>query len=156
MGALVWTTRTVAVAGGAARASYDERVPTFRIGEAASLLGVSGDTVRRWIDTGRLPASRDANGHRLVDGAALAGYVRSPGEPLSSSARNRLRGIVTDVQRDGVMAKVEIQAGPFRVVSLMSREAADQLGMQPGVVAVAVVKSTNVVVELPETAPAPH
>lgn len=135
-------------------AAYDDHVPTFRIGEAAALLGVSGDTVRRWIDTGRLPADRDAHGHRSIDGAALASYVRAPGEPYASSARNRLRGIVTDVQRDGVMAKVEMQAGPFRLVSLMSREAADQLGMEPGVVAVAVVKSTNVVVELPEAASA--
>jgi molybdopterin-binding protein len=124
-------------------------VTVFRISEVASLLDVSSDTVRRWVDSGRLTAERDDHGHRIVSGADLAAFVRSPaasGAALSS-ARNRMRGIVTDVVRDGVMAKVEIQAGPFRVVSLMSREAADDLGLEPGVVAVAIVKSTNVVVE---------
>jgi molybdopterin-binding protein len=127
-------------------------VTVFRISEVASLLDVSSDTVRRWVDSGRLAAERDANGHRLVSGADLAAFVRSPAnaEAAFSSARNRMRGIVTDVERDGVMAKVEIQAGPHRVVSLMSREAADDLGLEPGVIAVAVVKSTNVVVEKPE------
>lgn len=124
----------------------------FRISEVASLLDVSSDTVRRWVDSGRLAAERDEHGHRIVSGADLAAFVRSPAESdtVLSSARNRLRGIVTDVVRDGVMAKVEIQAGPYRVVSLMSREAADDLGLEPGVVAVAVVKSTNVVVERSE------
>jgi molybdopterin-binding protein len=125
---------------------------TFRIGEAAELLGVSGDTVRRWVDAGRLAARRDAQGHRLVDGADLAGYVREHGprdDPgaHTSSARNRLPGIVTAVTRDAVMAQVDIQAGPFRVVSLMSREAVDALGLEVGSVAVAVIKSTTVVVE---------
>ncbi|GLW63292.1 MerR family transcriptional regulator [Actinomadura rubrobrunea] len=132
---------------------------TFRISEAAALLGVSADTVRRWVDGGRLPAVRDEHGHRRVPGAELAAFVRDqgrrgdgePGERFSS-ARNRMRGIVTDVHRDGVMAQVEMQAGPFRVVSLMSREAADELGLEVGVVAEAVVKSTNVVVELPDPA----
>ena len=124
----------------------------FRISEVASLLDVSPDTVRRWVDSGRLAAERDEHGHRIVSGPDLAAFVRSPAEADTalSSARNRLRGIVTDVVRDGVMAKVEIQAGPYRVVSLMSREAADDLGLEPGVVAVAVVKSTNVVVERSE------
>jgi molybdopterin-binding protein len=127
-------------------------VTVFRISEVASLLDVSSDTVRRWVDSGRLAAERDEHGHRIVSGADLAAFVRSPAESDTtvSSARNRMRGIVTDVVRDGVMAKVEIQAGPYRVVSLMSREAADDLGLEPGVVAVAVVKSTNVVVERPE------
>ncbi|WP_084965437.1 TOBE domain-containing protein [Thermoactinospora rubra] len=124
----------------------------FRIGEAASLLGVSPDTVRRWIDAGRLSAGRDEHGHRVIPGKDLAAFARSQVDTETgwglSSARNRFRGIVTDVVKDTVMAQVEIAAGPFRVVSLMSRQACDELGLEPGVVAVAVVKSTNVVVEL--------
>lgn len=124
----------------------------YRIGEAAELLGVSVDTVRRWADSGRLAASRDPAGHRLIDGADLAAFARSLAEdagPGYSSARNRFRGIVTAVIRDAVMAQVELQAGPFRVVSLMSREAADDLRLEVGATAVAVVKSTNVVIDLP-------
>jgi molybdopterin-binding protein len=124
----------------------------FRISEAAALLGVSADTVRRWVDVGRLGAVRDVHGHRAIDGADLAAYVRSQAGEYDdrsegSSARNRLRGIVTAVVKDTVMAQVDIQAGPFRVVSLMSREAVDQLDLQVGSVAVAVIKSTTVVVE---------
>ncbi len=125
---------------------------TFRISEAAALLGVSSDTVRRWVDAGRLSAERDEQGHRRVDGADLAAFARAQVEAVEgghSSARNRFRGIVTEVLRDAVMAQVEIAAGPFRVVSLMSRQAADELGLEPGVVAVAVIKSTNVDVEIP-------
>jgi molybdopterin-binding protein len=137
----------------------------FRIGEVADVLGMSPDTVRRWVDAGRLPATRDRDGRRFVDGADLAAFARASagrsgprtgagaaagtGRTAGSSARNRLPGIVTEVVRDAVMAQVEIAAGPYRVVSLMSREAADELGLEAGVRAVAVVKSTNVVVEVP-------
>jgi len=128
---------------------------SYGIGAAAELLGVSTDTVRRWVDAGRLPAERDEHGHRLIAGADLAGFARSRsvGEHeghTRSSARNRLRGIVTGVVRDQVMAQVELQVGPHRLVSLMSREAADELHLEVGDVAVAVVKSTTVVVELPQ------
>ncbi|WDZ83238.1 TOBE domain-containing protein [Micromonospora cathayae] len=130
---------------------------SFRIGEAAGLLGVSADTVRRWVDGGRLPAARDEHGHRVIDGVVLAAFVRAqaaePDERAEfSSARNRLRGIVTAVTTDTVMAQVDIQAGPFRIVSLMSREAVDELDLRVGSVAVAVIKSTTVVVERASTA----
>jgi len=128
-------------------------VASYRIGDAAHLLGVSADTVRRWADAGRLPAGRDDHGHRVIEGADLAAFARSLTDEhtgrAASSARNRFVGIVTAITRDTVMAQVEIQAGPFRVVSLMSREAADELGLEVGAVAAAVVKSTNVIVELP-------
>jgi len=124
----------------------------FRIGEAAELLAVSADTVRRWVDAGRLSATRDEHGHRVIAGTDLAALARALGEEPdergeTSSARNRLRGIVTAVVKDTVMAQVDIQAGPFRVVSLMSREAVDELELEVGSVVVAVIKSTNVVVE---------
>ena len=128
----------------------------FPIREAADLLGVSDDTVRRWADSGRLATTTTANGRTGIDGRVLAeaaqalAHDQAPGAAVKQSARNRFRGIVTNVVRDTVMAQVELQAGPFRVVSLMSREAADDLGLEPGVVAVAAVKSTNVVVEIPE------
>ncbi|WP_405432202.1 molybdopterin-binding protein [Micromonospora sp. NBC_00617] len=125
---------------------------TFRIGAAAELLGVSADTIRRWVDAGRLPAGRDEHDHRIIDGVDLAAFARTQAaDPDAgaefSSARNRLRGIVVDVRKDTVMAQVDIQAGPFRVVSLMSREAVDDLDLRVGSVAVAVIKSTTVVVE---------
>ncbi len=130
----------------------------FRISEAATLLGVSSDTLRRWADAGRVSTTRDGSGRRAIDGAALARFAeesaaaaeRPAARPVvSESARNRFLGLVTNVKRDTVMAQVDIQAGPHRIVSLMSREAADELGLQPGVLAVAAVKSTNVVVEVP-------
>src|SRR5438309_2310055 len=126
------------------------------MGQAAELLGVSPDTVRRWTDAGRLPTVRSRGGHRRIDGSALADFAaplaheRQPPAIVSESARNRFTGLVTRVVRDTVMAQVEIQAGPFRVVSLMSREAADELQLQPGSLAIASVKATNVVVEVPE------
>lgn len=129
-------------------------MPEYRIGQAAALLGVSSDTVRRWADVGRLSTRRTKGGHRVVDGIELARLATEFGvvpetEPIvAQSARNRLTGIVTRVVKDGVMAQVDLQAGPHRIVSLMSREAADELGLAPGVMAVAAVKATNVVVEV--------
>ena len=126
---------------------------SYRIGLAAELLGVSPDTVRRWADSGKLATTRTASGQRMVDGADLARLAAEATEALepeltaAQSARNRFSGIVTKVTRDTVMAQVEIQAGRHRIVSLMSREAADELGLEPGVMAIAVVKATNVIVE---------
>jgi molybdopterin-binding protein len=126
---------------------------TYRVGRAAELLGVSPDTVRRWTDSGRLAARRD-RGERVIEGADLARLLTesapvSEDSPVIESARNRFPGIVTQVQKDGLVAVVHVQAGPHRVTSLMTREAADDLGIEPGDLAVAVVKSTNVVVEVP-------
>jgi molybdopterin-binding protein len=124
----------------------------MRISEAAALLGVSDDTVRRWLESGRLTQGADEHGRRTVEAGSVAAIMadHAPAtEPIvRQSARNRFPGIVTRVERDGVMALVEIQAGPHRVVSLMSREAADELGLEPGTRAAATVKATNVVVEL--------
>jgi molybdopterin-binding protein len=131
-------------------------VPHYRISHAAALLGVSDDTVRRWVDSGRL-ATSDVPGPTRVEGAALAelaqqlGTAPDLGTSVAESARNRLTGLVTRVVKDTVMAQVDLQCGPFRVVSLMSAEAATELGLEPGVLAVASVKSTHVVVEVPET-----
>ncbi len=131
---------------------------SFRVREAAELLGVSDDTLRRWVDLGRLTASADEAGRQAIDGAALAAFAQElaastdrpeTGPIHSESARNRFVGLVTRVVRDTVMAQVEIQSGGHRIVSLMSREAADELELEPGVLAIAAVKSTNVVVEVP-------
>lgn len=135
-------------------------VTTYRVAEAADLLGVSDDTLRRWIDSGRVPAAPGDDGRTRVAGTDLAALARALAEPgtdglahatraAAVSARNRMRGIVTTVKKDTVMAQVEMVCGPYRIVSLMSAEAADELGLEPGVVAIASVKSTNVVVELP-------
>jgi molybdopterin-binding protein len=137
---------------------HDESVTDYRIAEAADLLGVSNDTLRRWIDAGRVPAGPGRDGRTEIRGADLAGFAKRLAEDAeqapqslrsaSVSARNRMRGIVTSVTKDTVMAQVEMVCGPFRMVSLMSAEAAAELGLEPGVLAIASVKSTNVVVEL--------
>lgn len=130
-------------------------MPQFRIADAAELLGVSDDTVRRWAESGRLAVERDHSGRLMVGGAELAAFAReqarSAPDPsaVGRSARNRWVGLVTEVRSDAVMSQVEMQCGPHRVVSLMSTEAVEELGLAPGVRAVAVVKSTNVVVETP-------
>ena len=132
------------------------RVTSYRIAEAAELLGVSDDTVRRWIDAGRLEASSESGRTTVAGGdlARLAGELadhpdRDRTRASAVSARNRLPGIVTKVTKDTVMAQVDMICGPYRMVSLMSAEAADELGLAPGVRAIASVKSTNVVVERP-------
>jgi molybdopterin-binding protein len=133
------------------------RMPSYRMREAAVLLGVSDDSLRRWADAGRVATTTDATGRRVIDGPELARFAEDTAAPVPEagpigreSARNRFVGLVTRVLRDTVMAQVELQCGPYRVVSLMSREAADELGLEPGVTAVASVKSTNVVVEVLE------
>jgi molybdopterin-binding protein len=129
-------------------------MPSYRMGEAAAALGIGVDTLRRWADTGRLAVTRTPGGHRVVsstDLARLAEELARPDPPTEGlparSSRNRLPGVVTQVTRDGVMAQVEMQVGPHRIVSLMTREAADELGLAPGVIAAASIKSTSVVVE---------
>ncbi len=126
---------------------------TYRLSAAAALLGVSDDTVRRWADAERLPTSRDGEGRRIVAGPDLAAFAvelaGDPQGPHGTSARNRFPGIVTRVLRGDVVSQVEVQAGPHRLVSLLTSEAVDELGLSPGVPAVASVKSTAVVVELP-------
>jgi len=129
-------------------------MPSYRIGQAAELLGVSVDTLRRWVDSGRVAATRTDGGRRVIDGEDLARFAvdliaaHDPDVVVGRSARNRFAGIVTRVVKDTVAAQVEIQCGPHRVVSLMTREAADELGLAPGVLAVAAVKATSVVVEI--------
>ena len=133
-------------------------MPTSRIKEAAGLLGVSTDTLRRWADGRRVETTTDASGRLAVDGAVLARFAHELAQDgergasrtvVAHSVRNRFSGLVSRVVRDTVMAQVEIQAGPHRFVSLLSREAADELGLEPGMLAVAAVKATNVSVEIP-------
>ena len=132
------------------------RMTTYRVGRAAELLGVSPDTVRRWADDGRLRVARTVGGRRMIDGSDLARFAiemaqtHEPETIVGQSARNRFAGIVTRVVKDKVAAQVEIQAGPHRIVSLLTREAVDELDLKPGVLAVAAVKATSVVIELPE------
>ena len=130
-------------------------MPSYKPGEVAALLGVSVDTVRRLADSGRLATRRSGDGHRVVDGEDLARYLAEQDEPegtgpiVGESARNRFPGIVTKVVADDVVATVELRAGRHRIVSLMTAEAVAELGLRPGVLAVAAVKSTSVVVEVP-------
>lgn len=130
----------------------------LRISEAAAHLGVSDDTLRRWIDAGRLAATPDASGRQVVEGAEVARLLRetAPSQVnaeiapvVGRSARNRFVGIVTRVVKDTVMAQVEIQSGPHRLVSLLSTEAVEELGLEPGSLAIATVKATNVGLEVP-------
>jgi len=127
----------------------------LRLGEAAEMLGVSVDTVRRWTNEGRLPFERTTGGQRLVERSAVAAVAaerRRAGADrpiVAQSARNRFAGVVVRVERDGVAAVVEVQAGPHRLVSLLTREAADELALEPGREVVCVVKSTDVIVEVP-------
>lgn len=128
----------------------------YRLSEAARVLGVSDDTVRRWAEQGQVQTVTTESGVTAIEGGALAALVAdrahledAAGRPSASSARNRLPGIVVKVTRDTVMAQVELACGPFRIVSLMSREAVESLGLEPGVLAEAVVKATTVVVDSP-------
>jgi len=131
-------------------------MPQIRISDAARFLGVSDDTVRRWTENGTLTAGKDAGGRLAVDGLELATLAREqshlPDDPsrTASSARNRFVGLVTGITADKVMAQVELQCGPFRVVSLMSSEAVRELGLELGSVATAVVKATTVIIETPQ------
>jgi molybdopterin-binding protein len=127
----------------------------LRIKDAAELLGVSDDTMRRWVEAGVLPHEVDDANRKVVDGRALAEFAKTQASPIPDpsgvgrSARNRFVGLVTNVISDTVMSQVELQCGPFRVVSLISTEAVRELGLEPGSVAVAVVKATEVIVETP-------
>ncbi|MBY4038346.1 TOBE domain-containing protein [Rhodococcus fascians] len=127
----------------------------IRVRDAAALLGVSDDTVRRWMDSGTLPSHDDETGRKVVDARALAQYAREHAAPPpevasgGSSARNRLVGLVTEVVSDAVMSEVRMQCGPFTIVSLMSTRSVQELGLEPGSITVAVVKATTVIVETP-------
>jgi molybdopterin-binding protein len=136
------------------------RSARVRLGQAAEMLGVSPETARRWADTGQLDAVRSTSGQRLVSIESVrqlaedrrrgaAGGRAELESTRSSSARNRFAGVVTRIQRDAVAAVVEVQAGPHRLVSLMTADAVDELGLEVGREAVCVVKATNVIVELP-------
>ncbi len=131
-------------------------MPQIRIKDAALFLGVSDDTVRRWIENGALQSEKDDSGRAVVDGFALATLAKETAtlanDPsgIGRSARNTFIGLVTDIVMDTVMAQVELQCGPHRVVSLMSSEAARELGLERGSVAIAVIKATTVIIETPE------
>ena len=126
----------------------------YRSGQLAELLGVSADTVRRWCDEGKLVTVRSEGGHRIVEGPELARFVRAgdeaydPDQLRLQSARNRFNGVVTRVERDKLTAIIELRAGRFRIVSLLTREAADALELEEGDMASAVVKATDVIIEI--------
>jgi molybdopterin-binding protein len=147
--------RTNAAARAASSVLHCVAVTQFRIADAARLLGVSDDTVRRWVDGGALAADTDASGRKVIAGAELAGFARAQAHAtpdpsgVGRSARNRFVGLVTDIQSDTVMSQVEMQCGPHRVVSLMSTEAVQELALEVGSLAVAVIKATHIVVETP-------
>jgi molybdopterin-binding protein len=125
----------------------------YRIGEAAEILGVRVETLRRWERDGKLKTKRSAGGQRLVPATELARLLAADRsqEPIGvGSARNRFRGVITEIKRDKLSATVEIQAGPHRILAFITREAVDQLGLKPGMEAVATVKATSVMVNLPE------
>lgn len=119
---------------------------TVPAGEAARRLGISLDTLRRWDRAGRIRTERDAANRRVVPAAEIA-RLTGGGEEPALSARNRFRGVVREVKLDGLLAQVELDAGPFRVVSVVTREAVEQLGLRPGVEATALVKATSVLLE---------
>src|SRR3954454_21165410 len=137
---------------------------SYTIGQAARLLGVSPDTARRWADAGRVATHRDETGRRLIDGKDLAAFsvelAKSEGDEETSytSVRNAFPGIVTAIKLGDVAAQVEIQAGPHRLVSLLTREAVEELGLEVGMEATARVKSTNVHIDrtCPGDTPAPR
>jgi molybdopterin-binding protein len=117
----------------------------YPAGEAARLLGISLDTLRRWDREGRIRTERDAANRRLVP-ASEVDRLRGRGD-VGLSARNRFRGVVREVRVEGLLAQVELEAGPFRVVSVITREAAESLGLRPGMPATALVKATSVLIE---------
>ncbi|MFI6416212.1 molybdopterin-binding protein [Streptomyces sp. NPDC050842] len=130
---------------------------SYSIGQAARLLGVSSETVRRWADGGKLGMERDGAGKRVIEGAALARFAKErgaglhavPEDDVPTSVRNSFVGIVTAVRVDDVAAQVEVQSGPHRLVSLVTREAVEELGLDVGVTVTARVKSTSVHIDVP-------
>src|SRR5919202_1924055 len=119
--------------------------PTYTASEAAAALGISVETLRRWDRAGRIRTRRDAANRRVVSAGEIARLRGSDGGEIS--ARNRFRGTVRDVKVEGLLAQVELQAGPFRVVSVVTREAVEELGLKPGAPATAIVKATSVLLE---------
>jgi len=128
-------------------------VESYRIGEAAEMLGVRIETVRRWEQEGKIHATRTAGGQRVVPASEVARLLaerRERQKVTSASVRNRLPGVVTEIKRDAVAATVELLAGPYRILALVTREAVDEMRLEPGMHAVATVKATNVMLEVDE------